>query len=232
MLVLASGSPRRMELLRRLIPDFSSAVSEVESAGSSLLPDWPIEPLPLPHDFQIRSEDHPTLWAWRKAVDVFAALPDAKAKSKVLGADTVVIGRGVLLGKPKDEADAFAMLKSLRGKEHFVATGFVLLEARASHVELATAGAVVSTVWIRDSSDDDLAGYIASGEPLDKAGAYAVQGLGGALVERVEGCYFNVVGLPLCAIREALEKGGVELLPYPAGGFCDFCPARSLPTRS
>jgi septum formation protein len=232
MLVLASSSPRRKELIRRLTPNFRSAASQVESVGSSLLPDWPIEPLPLPPDFQIRPEDHPTLWAWRKAVDVFAALPDSRAEAKVLGADTVVIGRGALLGKPKDEADAFAMLKALRGKEHFVATGFVLLDAHASHVELVSAGAVLSTVWMRDSSDEELAGYVASSEPLDKAGAYAVQGLGGALVDRVEGCYFNVVGLPLCAIRQALEKGGVDLMPYPADGFCDFCPARSLPIRS
>jgi septum formation protein len=232
MLVLASGSPRRKELIRRLTANFSSAASQVESVGSSLLPDWPVEPLPLPPDFQIRPEDHPTLWAWRKAVDVFATLPDTQARATILGADTVVIGHGALLGKPKSEGEALAMLKTLRGKEHFVATGFALLETHASHVELASAGAVVSTVWMRDSSDDELAGYVASGEPRDKAGAYAVQGLGGALVERVEGCYFNVVGLPLCSVREALEKGGVELLPYPAGGYCDFCPLRRTATRS
>jgi septum formation protein len=122
------------------------------------------------------------------------------------------------------------MLKSLRGQEHYVATGYVLLKRFGSSVSTLQSGAVTSRVWMRDCSDAELEGYVATGEPLDKAGAYAVQGIGGKLVERVEGCYFNVVGMPLCEIRTLLEGAALDVLSPPPGGFCPYCPLRR-PTR-
>jgi septum formation protein len=221
-LVLASASPRRQELLKLLTPDFHLAVSNVEATRCTLRPPWPVAPLPLPPEFQIAEDSHPTLWAWRKAVDVAAQDDTASNSSFVLAADTVVIGRGRLLGKPSDPHDATDMLRALRGKPHYVATGYALVHL----VETLGAGAALSCVYMRDYSEEELQGYVATGEPRDKAGAYAVQGLGGRLVSRVEGCYFNVVGLPLCEVRQLLSSAGVPLLAYPESGYCAVCPKR------
>jgi len=222
-LILASSSPRRQELLKRLVPEFQIVASPVEEVGSSLEPLWQIELLDLPPEYQIEAGSHPGLWAWRKAVDVATQL-GAELKSIILAADTVVIGEGQLLGKPADAQDAVRMLAALRGRKHYVATGGILLDARDAYEEPPRLFAVVSSVWMRDYSDAELQGYVATGEPLDKAGAYAIQGLGGRLVARVEGCYFNVVGLPLCETRRMLEDVGVTLKPYPKSGYCEFCP--------
>jgi septum formation protein len=225
MLVLASSSPRRQDLLKRLTQHFEIATSAVEEEGSALAFPWLIPPLDLPVDYAIDVTSHPTLWAWRKAVDVAARRADPEHRL-VLAADTIVIGQRRILGKPGTEIVAAEMLAELRGKKHYVATGGVLLKAGLPD-DLPLQFAVVSAVWMRNYSDDELQGYVATGEPMDKAGAYAVQGFGGRLVERVEGCYLNVVGLPLCEVREALSTAGVELAPYPAGGYCDFCPLRA-----
>jgi len=223
-LVLASSSPRRQELLRRLVPQFDVATSGVEEVGSSLAPAFSIPPLALPTGYFVPPETHPTLWAWRKAVDVCRQLPVA-SDTLILAADTIVIGAGRILGKPLTGEVATQMLAELRGKKHHVATGLVLL--RSADVEKPIwQSAVVSVVRMREYSDDELWGYVATGEPLDKAGAYAIQGLGGKLVAQVEGCYYNVVGLPLCEVRSALLGAGVEVAPFPAGGYCAYCPLR------
>jgi septum formation protein len=226
-LVLASSSPRRHELLRRLIPGFEVATSSVEEEGSSLIPAWTISPLDVPQDYAVPVESHPTLWAWRKAVDVCRQLGNP-SDAYILAADTIVIGKGKIMGKPGINEVAARMLAELRGKKHFVATGGVLL--RASEAESTIAPhqfLVVSTVWMRDYSDREMVEYVATGEPLDKAGAYAVQELGGKLVERVEGCYYTVVGLPLCEARNALVEASIPVEPYPPAGYCDFCPLRA-----
>jgi septum formation protein len=115
------------------------------------------------------------------------------------------------------------MLRSLRGTRHFVATGHVLARRGADGVQTLHAGVTVSAVWLNDYSDEDIERYVATGEPLDKAGAYAIQGLGGELVASVEGCYYAVVGLPLCDVRRALVAAGIEVLPYTQGGYCASC---------
>src|SRR5712692_1223760 len=122
-LILASSSPRRIELLGQLAPDYSLIASAVEDTGSDLLPEWELQPLDLPEGFEVPQEAHPTLWAWRKAADIALCLSDAGADAIVLGADTIVVGPGMLLGKPKNNDDAARMLKGLRGKRHFVVTG-------------------------------------------------------------------------------------------------------------
>ena len=224
-LILASGSARRRELIARLVPSFRNGISEVEEEGSDLVPPWEINPLALPPAFAIDPAYHPVLWAWRKAADVARDLAET-GRPLVLGADTVVIAEGRLLNKPGSPDEAAQMLRTLRGRAHYVATGYALVRDGQEGPETVARGATLSCVWMRDYSDVELEGYVATGEPLDKAGAYAVQGLGGALVGRVEGCYLNVVGLPLCEVREALEAAGMPVLPYPLGGYCDYCPLR------
>ena len=227
-LILASSSPRRRELLAELVEDFAIVGSAVEDTGSSEMPDRAIQPLDLPEAYQIASEEHPTLWAWRKAADISRSQRDKYPGVAVLGADTVVLALGKVLGKPNGPEDALNMLKLLRGRKHYVVTGYALVRWAADRVETLSTGACASAVWMRDSSDTELKGYVASGEPMDKAGAYAVQGLGSKLVSRVEGCFNNVVGLPVCAVRTALIEAGVEVAPRPVGGYCETCPLYEL----
>jgi septum formation protein len=182
-LALASTSPRRAALLGGLGVAFRvvSPAGGVEEGG----------------------EGRPGEIALRHA--------EAKARSVVgraegpiiLGADTLVARGGRVLGKPRDEADAAAMLRFLSGGAHEVVTGVFALDTRSGR---SASGVETSRVFFRDLSDTEISGYVATGEPLDKAGAYGVQGIGGLLVERVEGCYFNVVGLPLVRTRAVLRR--------------------------
>jgi septum formation protein len=123
--------------------------------------------------------------------------------SLILGADTEVVLDGRLLGKPGDAADAGRMLKALRGRVHEVITGVALVEAPAGREETAV---VTTRVKMAGYSDAEIEAYVATGEPLDKAGAYAVQGLGARLVAEVDGCFTNVVGLPVTTTRRLLER--------------------------
>ncbi|MEO8286761.1 MAG: Maf family protein [Chloroflexota bacterium] len=224
-LILASASPRRLELIRRIVPAHTAHVSTVEETGSGHMPPFAIPPLFLAPPFPVPAEQDPRLWAWRKAADVISSNRTAIAPGTlVLGADTVVVGPGRLLNKPKDRDDAIEMLTMLRGIYHYVVTGFVILRATGDESETLHHEAVVSTVFMRDFSDVELEGYVATSEPYDKAGAYALQGEGGKLISSVEGCMTNVIGLPVCQVRRALTSHGMEVLPYPYGGFCEHCP--------
>ena len=124
----------------------------------------------------------------------------------VLGADTEVVLDGQYLGKPRDAADAARMLRELSGRAHEVVTGVALVEVPRGREETA---AVTTRVTMTEASDAEIAAYVATGEPLDKAGAYAVQGLGARLVARVDGCFTNVVGLPVETTRRLLEAWGL-----------------------
>lgn len=124
----------------------------------------------------------------------------------VLGADTEVVLDGRLLGKPRDAADAGRILKALRGRIHEVITGVALVEAPAGREETA---AVTTRVRMGGYTDAEIEAYVVTGEPLDKAGAYAVQGLGGRLIAQVDGCFSNVVGLPVTTTRRLLERWGL-----------------------
>jgi septum formation protein len=130
------------------------------------------------------------------------------APAVVLGADTLVVVDGRLLGKPASRADARAMLAALRGRTHEVVTGVAVVGPPAAR---AMAAAVVSRVVMRAYTDAEVEAYLDTGEPDDKAGAYAVQGAGGRLVERVLGCYTNVVGLPLRTAARLLRLAGVAV---------------------
>ena len=124
----------------------------------------------------------------------------------VLGADTEVVLDGCYLGKPRDAADASRMLRALGGRTHEVVTGLALVEAPSGREETT---AVTTRVTMIAAGDDEIAAYVATGEPLDKAGAYAVQGQGRHLVARVDGCFTNVVGLPVQTTRRLLERWGL-----------------------
>lgn len=124
----------------------------------------------------------------------------------VLGADTEVVLDGRYLGKPRDAADAARMLRALSGRTHEVVTGLALVDAASGREETL---AVTTRVTMIDVGDEEIAAYVATGEPLGKAGAYAVQGLGARLVARVDGCFTNVVGLPVETTRRLLERWGL-----------------------
>jgi septum formation protein len=197
-LILASASPRRQELLARLGLPF-----EVRPSGldETLLPGVAASSLVM------------TL-ARAKARGVADRVRAAGAEPAViLGADTLVVLDGRPLGKPASPEDARGMLRALRGRAHQVVTGVALCEVPG---EREAAEAVTSDVVMWPYSDAEIDAYVASGEPDDKAGAYAVQGVGGRLVARVDGCYTNVVGLPLGTTARLLREFG--LTPADPGG--------------
>ena len=188
MLVLASASPRRRELLTQ--------------AGFS----FQVHPANIPED-PVPNEDpiaYVTRLAREKAqavFDLFSANPETAVDLAVLGADTTVTLDNHILGKPEDPADAARMLRLLSGRTHRVITGVALVTA--NHVEVAAEATAVQFLTL---SDQDIAGYVATGEPMDKAGAYAIQGRAARWIPRIEGCYYNVVGLPIALVSTLLES--------------------------
>ena len=141
-----------------------------------------------------------------KAQSVYARLDSQDDSTLVLGADTTVVApNGEVLGKPADTADAARMLRLLSGATHQVITGVAVLSAFG--VETAAEVTLVSVLTL---SDEELAAYIATGEPMDKAGAYAIQGYAARWIPRIQGCYFNVVGLPLALVAGMLEGAGIR----------------------
>jgi septum formation protein len=223
-IMLASGSPRRRELLTRLVSAFDVLSSPVEEQGDTRLPEWERDAIALPHPFVVQPDSDPRLWAWRKAVDVAEQHRTKLTEGTlVLGADTIVVAPGSILGKPGTVGDARDMLYLLRGREHYVVTGFVLLLVERGTAVTLHQEAVTAQVVMRAFDGAEVEDYLATGESMDKAGAYALQGLGGRLVERVEGCRTTVIGLPVCQVRAALQAAGVALLPYPPEGYCPFC---------
>ena len=149
----------------------------------------------------------------RLALDKARAVAERVREGVVLGADTVVAIDGEALGKPASPADARVMLSRLRGRAHEVITGVAVLDARTGRAECI---AVTSRVRMADYDDAAVDAYVATGEPLDKAGAYAIQGAGGALVAGYEGSYSNVVGLPLAETARLLAAFGVAVSEPPA----------------
>ena len=185
-LFLASASPRRRELLTQIGVPFSLLSASIdETPRPAEAPDAYVQRL-----------------AREKALAGLARLADPAAC--VLGADTTVMLDGRILGKPADQADGLAMLRALSGREHQVLTAVALANQVDCVVRL-----VASRVQFRPISDDEAQRYWASGEPLDKAGGYAIQGLGGVFVSGLQGSYSAVVGLPLCETAQLLETFGI-----------------------
>lgn len=177
-LILASGSPRRKQLLEQGQLQFSISTSTIdETISNSLSPYETVEQL-----------------AFKKANDVFKRYHDAI----IIGADTIVSINGSILGKPNDEADAFEMLAQLSGNDHDVYTGVAIISQEKTVVFHEK---TIVTFW--ELTPKEIEAYIASGEPFDKAGSYGIQGLGALFVKKISGDYFNVVGLPLArTVRE------------------------------
>lgn len=188
-IILASGSPRRRELLAGIGLDGLEIIPAVgeEKKNPDLSPAELVKSLAL-----------------AKAEEVFLKNPGAV----VIGADTVVSLDGKILGKPKSEAEAGAMLFALSGRAHEVLTGVAVISPEGQ----AETGAEITRVCFRSLDPAEIKAYVATGEPMDKAGAYGIQGRASLFVERLEGDYFNVVGLPLCRLGLMLKNLGVKLL--------------------
>lgn len=188
-IVLASGSPRRQELLRRIgITDFDIRVPETEeSYPAGLTPRETVE------------------YISREKADAARAL--CTEDEIVITADTMVFLDDQRLGKPMDEADALRMLTALQGRHHTVCTGVTVRRGDRSITESES-----TEVYFRPAAEAELRGYIATGEPMDKAGAYGVQGKGALLVERLNGDFFNVMGLPVLRLSRMLRQFGISLL--------------------
>ncbi len=195
-LVLASSSPRRKELVASLglsLPVYILSSDADESVPSDWAPAHIVEQLAL-----------------RKAHATAAILKERREEnhSLVVGADTIVVVDGRVLGKPKDREDALSMLRSLQGREHEVYTGVACVVAETG---AETSAHRMTKVYMKPMQDEVLKRYIATGEPDDKAGAYGIQGLGATLVEKIDGCYFNVVGLPVSLLSDMLAHYEIQV---------------------
>lgn len=188
-IVLASGSPRRQELLQRMgIQDFDIRVPQTdEHFPEGLSPQEVVE-------FISREKSQ-------------AAQALCSPEEIVITADTMVFLDDQRLGKPRDEADALRMLSALQGHSHLVCTGVTVRQGETVCTESET-----TKVYFRPATEAELLAYIRSGEPMDKAGAYGVQGLGALLVEKLDGDFFNVMGLPILRLSRMLERFGLRFL--------------------
>jgi len=184
-IILASGSPRRKEILSGIGLDFEVLVSNAdeESIDKKVDPKLYVQELAL--------------------IKANAVFKEHKEKALIISADTVVVYDGRILGKPENEKDAANMLKMLSGKKHFVYTGICIIDTQRAF----EATEVCETEVLFDTLDENtIKDYIKTGEPMDKAGAYGIQGLGSLLVKEIKGDYFNVVGLPVKTLADLMKK--------------------------
>ncbi len=188
-IILASASPRRKEILAATGLKFTVCKSNyAEDLTISM------EPRSLAR-----------LLSRKKAEDVVSKYTDAI----VIAADTFIVYKDNLLGKPSGPDDARRMLKTLSGKTHSVITGFTVIDSKTNK---KVSRSIETKVYFKKLTKDEINAYVRSGESLDKAGAYAIQGLGAVFIDRIEGDFFNVVGLPICALAESLKKFGIRIL--------------------
>ena len=187
-IILASQSPRRKELLENIGLDFEVVVSEADESAVS-------------------KEDVPVgVYVQELALIKAVAVAKKVLKNKkaiIISADTIVTKDGEILGKPSDEEDAMRMLLSLSGREHEVYTGYCVMRIKDGYT---VCNHVKTSVKFKELTDEKIKSYIETGEPMDKAGAYGIQGLGGILIEKIDGDYANVVGLPVSALADTLEN--------------------------
>ena len=186
-IVLASASPRRRELLASLGVPFQVVPSHAPEE---------MRPGETPEEHVIRLSKG-------KALEV-AARAEVNG-CWFIGSDTIVLRDADILGKPTDAREAAGMLRSLSGRSHRVLSGYAVHDRRSG---ATVAGSVATTVRFKELTEAEIAGYIATGEPFDKAGAYAIQGIGAFMIPAITGSYTNVVGLPLCEVVEVLENLG------------------------
>ncbi|MDM0446059.1 Maf-like protein [Clostridium perfringens] len=189
--ILASKSPRRVEILEKIVKEFEVVQSNFDENTI---------------DFKGDVEKYVKDLSINKAIEVSKRLNEP---SIVIAADTVVFQNGKVLEKPKNEEDAFSMLSSLSGNTHKVYSGICLIN---TYDDTVVTDCDCTEVKFSELNPRQIRNYINSSEPMDKAGAYGIQGLGGAFVERIEGCYYNVMGLPLNKLYKALENYDMTIL--------------------
>jgi septum formation protein len=187
-IILASNSPRRKDLLCQIGLDFSIAPADV--------------------DERVLPNEAPEGYAVRVALDKARLAASLAGAGIVIAADTIVVVDDEILGKPADASDAERMLKMLSGKVHRVITGLAVMDASTGRTLTQTS---ITRVWFRRLAKQEIKSYIATGEPLDKAGAYGIQERGALLVDKIDGCYFNVVGLPLSLLGKLLRDFGIDM---------------------
>ncbi len=191
-IILASASPRRQSILKQAGIPFEILISEVEEDWSS----------------QVSPYDVVKSLSMKKALAVNEMVNEPCI---IIAADTVVTLHGKIMGKPKDADDAYNILKKLQGRKHAVYTGVTIINKEKDGFELKNI--IDNTdVYMRKMSDAEIDAYIATNEPFDKAGAYAIQEKGSLFIEKIEGDYYNVVGLPLVKVYNALQEFGIELV--------------------
>ena len=188
-IILASSSPRRKEILKITGLKFSVCSSDYEEDL-----DLPLKPRKLARFLSLRKAE---------------AVAHKYKGAIIIAADTLICFKNMLLGKPHGRQEAEKMLRLLNGKVHSVITGYSVIDMQSDQI---VSRSVVTKVYFRKLAEEEINAYVRSGEPLDKAGAYAVQGLGAVFIEKIEGDFFNVMGLPLCALTESLKKFGVHVL--------------------
>lgn len=200
-LILASLSPRRKDLLQALGLSFEVKPSTIDEI---------IDPELAPEQLVLNL-------ARQKTEDVFIDLGKESHSERllVLGADTIVVLDGLYLGKPIDQEDAISMLKRLSGRHHQVYTGVWLIVRETDGSFQASSSCERSSVYFRPLHEREMIAYVATGEPMDKAGAYALQGIGAALVEKIEGSHTNIVGLPIPNVVSLLRASGYRILGLP-----------------
>ncbi|MDQ2086278.1 Maf family protein [Herbivorax sp. ANBcel31] len=194
-IVLASSSPRRRQLLTQIGLEFEVIKPDIDETNS----------------MNLEADELVKFLAYEKAhfvaKDISKSLPKDE-RCLVIGSDTVVV-KDKILGKPKNNQEAFEMLKHIQGSWHKVMTGVAVIDAFDMK---GISDFEITDVKIKELSDNSIKAYVDSKEPLDKAGAYGIQGLGSVLVEKINGCYFNVVGLPLAKLETLLNKFKVDII--------------------
>ena len=198
-IILGSASPRRRELLSQIGIGFTVRVSDKEEVYHSEIPEEIVKELAL-------------MKAENVAIELFEEqqAPPVREETDfvVIGADTVVVLDQKILGKPADEEDAFRMLKSLQGRAHEVFTGVAVLCCKEGKIQTVRSHAVKTEVYVHEMTEDEIRGYIATGEPSDKAGSYGIQGAFAKYIDRIDGDYYNVVGLPVSFVYQTLKEIG------------------------
>lgn len=194
-IILGSASPRRRELLSRIGIAFEVRTSDGEELYHSTAPEEIVKELAL-------------MKAENVAGDLVNERKCAPEDTIVIGADTIVVLDGKILGKPKDEKDAADMIRALQGRSHEVYTGVALLDYNAQGSRNVSVHAVGTKVYVNPMDEKEISAYISTGEPMDKAGAYGIQGRFAAYIDRIEGDYYNVVGLPVSYVYRMLKKLG------------------------
>lgn len=203
-IILGSASPRRRELLEQIGISFEVRVSDKEEVYHSLIPEEIVKELALSkaenvaYDLREKQEQVKQI--------SFDKKNNVLLDTIVIGADTIVVSDGSVLGKPKDEADAVRMIRSLQGRSHKVYTGVAILDYDDEGKRKSVVHAVETEVFVNPMSDEEIREYAATGEPLDKAGAYGIQGRFAAYIERIDGDYYNVVGLPVSYVYRQLKE--------------------------